>query len=353
MKNQPINLSFLFFILFPPYFLNAQAIYNGHIQDVGTQKAIIGAKVQLLNSSIEQTSNYFGDFLIKNTGIDSLSRPTNSYRFHNNSMIWSGELDIALKIFSVNGQIVDTQNHLGNSGSYLFPNFPVGMYILQVETQNNTQSFRAFSNGLRTVIADKEAVWHRSSVHEMPDTLLISKTGYYSRTIPLKGEDTLITINLLNSNTDNKKLHYFNELIDPIAFELVSSLPSRSNDGGVSSVKIIYNIDDGLMYYMNTKLYEFHFDFAQKQLGFQTGKQCVQSNPIPRKQQPLFVSCQSELLQSILDKYVIYLVSANEMPCEKIKLLYDQIVATSYLERQALFVCQSAWNSMTAMFFID
>jgi hypothetical protein len=46
----------------------------------------------------------------------------------------------------------------------------------------------------------------------------------------MEGRDTFLTINLLHQN--NNELHYFNELIAPIAFDLVSSLlPSRSHDG--------------------------------------------------------------------------------------------------------------------------
>ncbi len=312
-----------------PFFLNGQAIYNGHIQDVVTGEALSGVRVQLLNSSIEQTSNFYGDFLIKNTEMDSIGKPLNSYRFYNNSMIWDGEFDIALEIFSMDGRLADHQPNLGHSGSYLFPTFPFGVYLLRVSTKDEIQTFKAFSNGQMTTIADKGAVWHRSSVPARSDTLLLSKDGYYSRTIPLSGRDTLLTINLLKKS--NEELHYFNELIDPIAFELISSLPSRSNDGQVASVKIIYNTDDELMYYMNTKRYEYHFTFAQAQLGFNQGNNVFNHTQYRENDDRYLYPANLNYYKS-LDKYVLYLVSANEMSCENIKLLFDKILETSYLE---------------------
>lgn len=312
-----------------PFYLNGQAIYSGHVQDVTHNGAISGVKVELLHSAIESTSNYFGDFLVKNTERDSVIKPLNSYRFYNNSMIWDGDFDIALEIYSIDGRSVDWQPNLGNSGSYLFPNFPIGVYLLRVTTQDEIQSFKAFSNGQRTAIADKGAVWHRSAVPAKPDTLLFSKDGYYSRAVPLSGRDTLLTINLLKKI--NGELHYFNELIDPIAFELVSSLPSRTNDGQVASVKIIHNRDNDLMYYMNTKRYEYHYTFAQAHLGFNQGNNVFNQTQYRENDKRYLYAANLNYYKS-LDKYVLYLVSANEMSCENIKILYDKIVETSYLE---------------------
>ncbi|MEZ4887673.1 MAG: PEP/pyruvate-binding domain-containing protein [Chitinophagales bacterium] len=321
-------LKIILFLCFP-LFLNAQAIYKGDVQDVVNRKAIAGVKVSLLHTSIEGMSNRFGDFLIKNTETDSIENPLNTYRFYNNSMIWEGEFDIALEIFSINGRLVDLQTKLVNTGSYLFPDLPFGVYVLRVTTAADRQSFKAFSNGQMTTIADKRAVWHRSSVPSKADTLLFSKEGYYSRRIPLSGRDTSLSINLLKKT--NEELHFLNELIDPVSFELISGLPSRSNDGQVESVKIMYNSKSQLMYYINSELYEYHFTFAQAQLGFNQGNNVFNQTQY-RENEDRFLYPANLNYYKHLDKYVLYLVTANEMSCENIQLLYDKILATSYLE---------------------
>ncbi len=324
------NLLFrIFLLLILPAFLQGQAIYNGHIQDVSTRNAISGVQVELLHSNQQTTSNYYGDFILKNTEKDSIPQAINTYHFFNNSMIWEGTSQVTLEIFAMDGRLISRAENLGMSGTYLFPTFPIGVYVLRVITPEERQSFKAFSNGLRTSIADKGAVWHSSSVTQKADTLRISKAGYYSRIIPLFGRDTLVQISLLKR--ENDELHYFNELIDPIAFDLISTTPSRTNQGGVESVKIISNIDDGLMYYMNSKRYEFHFDFAQTHLGFNQGNAVFNQTQYLENEHRYLYPANLNYFKE-LDIYVLYLVSANEMSCEKIKALYDKVVETSYLE---------------------
>ena len=142
--------------------LQGQAVYNGHVQDVVTQQKISGVQVQLLNSSEETVSNSFGDFLIKNTAQDSILPLAQSFRFFKNSLIWSGEFNLGLEIFSIDGKRILHQPQLGKAGSFIFPNLPFGIYVLRVKTENGSQTFKAFSDGEQTSIADADATWHRS-----------------------------------------------------------------------------------------------------------------------------------------------------------------------------------------------
>lgn len=326
MKN--IILKIFLIILFP-IFLNGQAIYNGHVLDVANRGALVGAKVELLNSPLEQITNSFGDFILKNTEVDTIINPINSYRFFNNSLIWDGGFDIGLEMYSIDGREVIQEPDLGNSGSYLFPDLPIGIYLLRVLTEDEVQSFKVFSNGDYIMIADREAGWHRSTVIARPDTLILTKEGYYQRKISLSGRDTFLNISLLKK--ENDELHYFNELIDPIAFDLISSSPARTNDGGVEAVKLIYNLEDELMYYINTKRYPLHFNFALKILEYSKGHAVFNQTQYQENDDRYLYMSNLNYYKS-LDKYILHFVSANEFSCEQIKLIYDKIVATSYLE---------------------
>ncbi len=320
---------FIFVFLILPFITQGQAIYNGNVRDVASGQFISDADVELLYSDIKERSNIFGDFVLKNQQIDTIAAPVNSYKFYNNALIWDGELDVGLEIFAINGQAVASENSLGTKGSYIFPNLPVGVYVVLLRTKSDQQSFKAFSNGLRTHVADKSAPWHRSSVIQTNDTLLVSKHGYYSRKIPMFGTDSLIDVFLLKKTND--ELHYFNELIDRIAYELISDLPSRSNDGQVEAVKVIYNEEDGLMYYMNTKRYKLHSKFAEVQLNFKGGNNIFNQTQY-REGEDRFLYPGNINYYKDLDKYVLHIVAGNEMPCDKVKLLYDKIIATSYLK---------------------
>jgi hypothetical protein len=320
---------FLLCFLFFPLLLTGQAIYNGHVQNVATRQAIQGVKVSLLQSAEAQTTNYFGGFVLKNTATDSLVEAPQSYRFRNNALIWSGDLSLKLELYAMDGRLMRREANLGSSGHYLLPTLPFGIYLLRVGTRAERQTYKVFSNGERMSISDREAVWHRSSVVPRPDTLLLTKAGYYDRTIALSGRDTLLTISLLKK--ENDELYYFNELIDRVAFDLVSSSPSRSNDGGVSAVKIIDNRKDGLMYYMNTKRYPLHYPFAKAHLGFEGGNNTFNQTQYLENDDRYLYPANLNYYQS-QDIYVLHFVSANEMSCEAIRLLYDRIIATSYLE---------------------
>ncbi len=316
-------------ILWSSLFIKGQAIYTGHIQDVASRKSLSDVSVHLLNSSIESNSNYFGDFLIKNSETDSIHYNQNSYRFYNNSVIWKGAVDIDIEIFSVDGKLITIESNIGSNGNYLIPTLPIGIYLLRIKSSDEITSFKLFSNGNRTIATGEKIVWHHSSVKAVEDTLVFTKEGYYSRFIPLLGSDTLLTVNLLKK--ENKELHYFNELIDPIAYDLVSGLRARRDEGKAETVKIIYNTEDELMYYINTVLYDYHHTFAKNFLGFDQGNNVFNQTQYREGESRYLYPANLNYYEGI-DKYVLYIVSINEMTCENIKILYDKILETSYLE---------------------
>jgi len=328
--------------LFLSTVLSGQAIYNGHVQDVANGADIVDVKVELLNSNIETYTNSFGDFIIENGGLDSIPLAADIYRFYNNSMIWEGELDVSIELFAVDGRLVFQKSNLGNAGTFLFPRFDVGIYLLRVSTKADQHVFKAFSDGSVTSIADSRAEWHRSTVRERSDTLLLTKEGYYPREVVMTGRDSFFKVNLLKG--DNEDVDYFNELLAPVAYELISSTPSRTNDGKVASVKIIYNEDDDLMYYMNTKKHQYHFTFATRFLGFDQGNFVFNQTQYLENDNRYLYPANLNYYES-LDLYVLYLVSANEMSCENIKRLYDKIIETSYLEgKLVLFNNRAEFN---------
>lgn len=314
---------------------SAQAIYTGHVQDVANGEALAGVSVAIVDGEQETVTNLFGDFVLKNAALDSLERAAYSYRFYNNTLIWDGNFSPSLKLYSIDGRLMRSESSLGFGGSYLLPTLPIGVYLIQVAAGGEALVFKGFSDGQRLSIADSAANWHRSAVVPQADTLLFRKEGYFDRYLPLAGADTLLRVNMLKQENDD--LHYFNELINEVAFDLVSSLPSRSNDGEVSSVKIMYNTRDGLMYYMNSKRYEYHFTFAQAILDFNQGNNIFNLTQY-RENDNRYLYPASINYYRDQDAYVLHFVTANEMSCESIRLLYDKIMATSYLEEGQLLL---------------
>jgi len=328
------GLQIIGFVFCLSFWANAQAVYSGQITDVGSRLSLSDVSVELANSVKQTVSDFGGNFLLKNEAIDSLETPKNKYQFFNHAVLWDLDESVSVEVFNIDGRRIASAVDLGKNGSYLFPQFPIGVYFVRMLTTSERQSFKAFSNGGFMTVVEKNIDWYRSSVKSQSDTLLLSKEGYYSRVIPLQGQDSFLQLGLLKKSVD--ELHYFNKLIDPIAFDLISSAPSRTNDGEVTAVKIIFDQEDDLMYYMNTKRYALHYNFARDQLGFNQGAFVFNQTQYRENEERYLYPANLNYYKN-LDKYIIHFVSANEIPCEKIKLLYQKIVETSYLEGK-LFV---------------
>ncbi|MEZ4850099.1 MAG: T9SS type A sorting domain-containing protein, partial [Bacteroidia bacterium] len=283
-----------------------QIVYSGFVKDVVSGEYLPDARISILNQNTETNSDFFGNFVLTQGDFtyDSPSRP---YSFFQNVIIWAENYTFSLELFSLDGQKVLNRNLGGSQGSFVLPGLPYGIYILRISSRNETLSFKAYSDGQKTFPVDRDISWHPRNGEQGYDTLLIQKEGYFDRQLIVPRRDTLLEIALLKGNYED--LDYFNELIDPIAFDLISSLPSRSHQGGVRSVKVIYNEKDGLMYYQNTNKYIYHFFFAWKVLGFNQGNNIFNLTQY-RENPDRYLYPGNINYYKNLDKYVLHLVAA-------------------------------------------
>ncbi|MFK7924792.1 MAG: PEP/pyruvate-binding domain-containing protein, partial [Bacteroidia bacterium] len=119
---------------------------------------------------------------------------------------------------------------------------------------------------------------------------------------------------------------------------------ARSNIGGIKAVKVIYNSEDGLVYYMNTKAYKYHSQFAAVQLGFRQGNAIFNQTQYRDNPQRYLYPANLNYYPK-LDKYVLQLVAINEMSCENLKILYDKLIATSFFGDKLVFFSNKAvWD---------
>ncbi|MEL6593755.1 MAG: PEP/pyruvate-binding domain-containing protein, partial [Bacteroidota bacterium] len=288
-------------------------------------------------------SNSFGDFVIELPNENPQRTQNLPFHFFHHLVLWEDGSTIQVQLSSLEGKIVS--NIESNSGRYLLPNLDFGIYVLQIVHQGDRYAFKVFSDGIQTFfaeVAETQARYQKSPRQLSVDTLSIKAEGYYPRDIIIYPQDTVLRISMLRG--DYEELHFLNELIDPLAYEILSSSPARSNVGGIRAVKIIYNSNDGLMYYMNTKLYQYHSQFAAIQLGFRQGNAIFnltqyQDNP-DRYLYPANLNYYPKL-----DKYVLQLVAINEMSCENLKILYDKLIETSFFgDKLVFFSNKEIWD---------
>lgn len=300
--------------------------------DVGSQKEVPFVQVELKSRDQKIVSNGYGEFLFKLS--PSQAQGAFSYSFFDNYLLWEGDQQIGLELFGLDGRSIATHSNLGNKGSFLFPKLLQGIYLLRLSSPASIYTFKVFSDGRKTTAVDPAATWHRSPKYPGNDTLYINKEGYLPREIVLPKKDSSIQIALLKENYSD--LQYFNQLLNPLAFNLLSSNPSRTHHGGVKSVKIIYNSRDRQMYYINTKAFSLHYEFAWKVLGFKGGNGLFNHTQYLENPDRYLYPANLNYYPAI-DKYVLQLVAGNQIDCEHIELLYNKLIETSFMKGKLFF----------------
>lgn len=314
-----------------PFFSFSQVIYNGHIFDVGNGKGVGQAKIEITDLQIETHSNAYGDFIMKS----NFEEPpvTDPYRFFDNSLILGEETAINMKMYNLNGKLI-FEDDFGSGGAYLFPQLKYGLYFMKLTSKNYIHTYKVLSDGQQTVSVDKRTSWYRPGTSEGSDTLLITREGYFPRTVAVSRKNPFPEIGLLKGTYENLK--YFNELIDPVAFDLLSSSPSRSNVSEVKAVKLIYDNRKDVLFYMNTKAYNLHYTFARDVLGFDQGPfvfNLTQYTDNPNR----YMLLASLNYYEAQEKFVLQFVTASEMTCQSIKKFYEKILETSFIGENLYF----------------
>ncbi|MEL7530697.1 MAG: hypothetical protein AAFN10_05285, partial [Bacteroidota bacterium] len=326
-----------------PLSLSAQIFMSGSVNDLLDGQKIPHASISLVGQGITTQGNASGDFLIQ---LDQANpQPTNElgFRFFHNAVLWEDAAMLDFRISTIDGRSVLLDQ--SDAGQYLLPNLTLGLYILQISVRGEKHAFKVYSDGIQSFIAEPKGrqLRYQKSQQKLPlDTLRIQAEGYFPREILLYPQDTVIRVQMLKGDYDN--LHFLNELIDPLAYNILSSSPSRSNLGGVTAVKVIYNSDDGLMYYMNTKAYQYHSQFAAVHLGFRQGNAIFNQTQYRDNPNRYLYPANLNYFEKI-DKYVLQLVAINEMSCENLKILYDKLIETSFFGDKLVFFSNKAdWD---------
>lgn len=302
----------------------SQVVISGRVTDVETGTELYGAEIELQQSGKKTSTNWDGNFAIKTVeGDDSLN-----YQFSQNTLVWQGNLSINLTVYSANGQLIMHQQDLGEEGLFVMPNFRQGIYIMHLETPYQTQQLKLYSNGYQAVVVDKDALQLKPSPSTERDTLVVTKKGYITRKIGITQETHHHNLKMLRGDIANLK--YLNELIDEVAFEVLSSDPPRTHFGKVKSVKFIYSSKDDQVYYMNTKMYQLHYDFAEDAMGFDQGRHSfntVQYRDHPKR----YLYTGSLNYYESQNRYVLQFIAANEIKCDFIETVFNRMKETSFI----------------------
>lgn len=316
--------------------LSAQTVINGHVYDAGTQADLQNATITLKSTGQSTTTNLYGDFVLS-YGESEEEIP----RFLHNAFLWNEPVHTSISIYSLDGKLLFKQAFSGKE--YLLPRLQAGMYFITIHDGQHSYHYKLLSDRNQTYSADRRSHFHQNQ-QVVKDTLVISKPGYFDREIGILTDTKQKKLGLLAGDYAN--LDYFNELIAPLAYELVSSTPSRSNLGDVQEVKIIYDNKTDRLYYMNSKKYELHFTFSAKVLGYDQGLYLYNLTQYTNNPARYLEMASIQYYQGI-DQYALQFVTAVEMTCDQVDHLYQKILETSFFTTENLkfYAIKDEWKS--------
>ncbi len=335
-------IAFIFISYLPGLDLMAQYSYIGRTSDLLT--GIPVGNVMIYNKHFGTTSitEKDGVFILDYNN----SRKEDNYQILFNVFFAPTDENVSLQLFTSDGKIILQTGYLGMGGSYLFPLLKQGIYILTVTSEKKSDAIKIFSNGAGLLYLQNK--FDKTETDQTGrDTLVFSKEGYYGVEIIAPQTDTVFHIKLLPKSEND--LNFLNGLPEYKAFNLMQGSPFVTNYGDVESVKFIYNSNDRQIYYMNSKRYEFHYDFAVKFLGYKKG--VYHFNNIQyssSKERYLFPG--SLNLYKASGKYVLRFYPGDQMSCGQIKEIVERINQTSYLNNNIyLYPNNTDWQSCSGI----
>lgn len=308
-------------ILFPQIVMAQYSIY-GRTSNLANGYPVANVTIRHQRLGTEITSDSNGAFFLNIN--DSEHNP--DFQIVYNMFFAPSDENVSIQVFTTEGKAMLATGKLGKGGTYLLPKVKPGVYVLQVVSDNRKEAVKLFSSGkdftlLKNIFPQQN--------ENMRDTLIFSKEGYYSCQLIVPQNDTIIQVKLL-SESDND-LDFLNGLPNYAAYSLLQSSPFISNQGEVESVKFLYDENARLMYYMNSKRYEFHYFFAQEFLGYNKGHYHFNMTQYTNSNERYLFPGELNYYKA-LDKYVLRFYAGDEMQCSDIKEVFDKIVATSYLQ---------------------
>lgn len=309
--------------------LMAQYSYIGRTSDLVTGLPVGNVHILHKRLGTVHISDDKGVFVLDFDG----HRDSPVYQIVFNVFFAPTDENVSLNLFTTDGKRLLQTGNLGKGGSYLLPSLKQGIYILNVKGEKTSESIKIFSDGHDVSIISKKEKSTDDSL-SLPDTLIFSKAGCYNAELILPRADTSVHVKMLSESVNDE--NYLNGLPGYDAFKMLQSSPFITNHSDVESVKFIYNHKDQQIYFMNSKRYEFHYDFAVKFLGYNKGLyhfNMVQYSS--SKERYLFPG--SLNFYKATGKYVVRFYPGDEMNCSQLTKIIEKINETTWLKNKVLF----------------
>jgi len=333
-----------------PAWVSGQKEYSGRVIDTYTKNPVQGADVTVRGTNIHIITDATGNFSFTTGTNDIPGRADYEIEALDDRICWRSQQQIDIRVFTILGQeTVLTGRSLTGNGEISLANSAAGIYLLTVVCNGNSQTYKIIK-GWNTVsifkgpaAADEGTGTTFKSALIVPDTLVISKSGYYSQEYIYQDPDEFYEIlKLRYGNID-----YLEKLIRPEAFTMLQGLPLNPTFGEVKSIKIVYSIPDGKMYYSNSEKYFIHYDFCAQVLGYNKGHAVFNQEQYTKNANRIYILASVNHFTSS-DIYTLEFFAGDEIDCSDIETVYDRVKETFFAGDSLHFYANSSdWTGCT------
>lgn len=333
-----------------PVFAVGQSVYSGKVTDTQTHFPISGAEVSVIGSNAKTTTNNLGYFIL-NTG-SGTTPDTEDYQVEavNGIILWNSKKVIDIWITDVLGQNSGKMYHSQTGGGQInMTNFADGIYLLNITCKGVRKSHKLikagtslFSGTLRPKVSSQNENLNQNA-EQASDTLVISRTGYYSQKCAFqKTGENYELLKLNNGNID-----YMNRLIRSEAFTILQGAPLNPSYGEVKSVKVVYSISDNSIYYTNSEKFLIHFYFCRDVLGYNKGHAAFNQEQYTKNVNRKYILASLNHFTSS-DRYTLDFFAGDELDCNDIEKVYNKIAQTAWIGSKLYFYANSTkWEGCT------
>ena len=326
-----------------------QTVYSGQVIDTYSKEPVQGAEVSLIKSGVSTTTDNTGWFSLTDIGDKSIDPEFEAHPYLN-KIVWSSNKFIDLKIISLLGQETGIyKKSVIGSGSLTLDNLTPGTYLLVISNNDKSYTYRITKVNHRVFMeATKQSSTSETKENLkngmiLTDTLIISKSDYYTQKYIC--DQSTNTYEILK--TSYSDIDYLDKLIRPEAFKLLRGLPLNPTFGEVKSVKLVYSINDGKLYYSNSAKYSMHYNFCVDVLGYSKSITVFNQEQYVKNPNRIYILATLNHFVSS-DIYTLDFFPGDDLDCNDIELVYNKVTETFLLDKDLWFYANSSnWTECT------
>ena len=302
-------------------------LFTGTVYDEQLQEPVTNALVRIEGTSVYSYTNANGEFTFTYSQIINAAQQGEiPYLQLDNKLIrYNFSQPAHLRIFNLLGKEM-----MGASGNEIEINLQFlhpGIYLMIVD-QENASTVLKFLNTKNEIQTNTLAFYQRQNFN-----LEIEKdhyeTGYFTLQ---KNKEANFSLKQSDA-TNNDYLTFINNLDD---FHSIEAKPLIPYFGEVTSVKFIYEINSGIIYYINTKLHRAHSYFAMDVLNYSKNNDWFNHEQYSNNPNRIYYPGTIDYF-SATDKYVLQFFASDDISCTEIEMVYEKIRETSFFDKELYF----------------